>query len=113
MHNNKKRNLFITEGPFDMMVLHYFLYKNEIDGDATCLFGINASKKQLSILNTLHNYYNKIFILFDSGFSMTAVQLKLKVSHDNIHVLDMPSGYDDPGNLDLRGFNEIIRTVGL
>ena len=112
-HNNKSRNLFITEGPFDMMRLHYLFKKEKIDADATCLFGINASKKQKNIIEMLSNIYDKIFILFDVGFDMIATQLKFSLSCGNVYVSRMPSGYKDPGEIDTKGVYEIIKNVGI
>jgi len=112
-HDDKSDFLFITEGPFDMMRFHYLLKKNNINADATCLFGINASKKQKIIIDELSKKYKKIFILFDDGFDMTAAQLKLSLTCDNVFVSKIPNGYKDPGELDTKGVYEIIQSVGL
>ena len=96
-----------------MMRLHYLFKKEKIDADVTCLFGINASKKQKNIIEMLSNIYDKIFILFDDGFDMIATQLKFSLSCGNVYVSRMPSGYKDPGEIDTKGVYEIIKNVGI
>jgi hypothetical protein len=89
------KTLFITEGPFDALKVDFYGYPKI---RATCLYGVNPTLAQISILRQVIKRYDHVGILFDSAAQEQAMQLRDYLP-SKIAIASLPKGVDDPGNL--------------
>lgn len=89
----KTNKLIVTEGCFDAINLSQYT-----ENSVTCLFGINASEKQIELLWNLSSRFNQIIFLFDAA----AFQQSMYVSKEipKSIAVDIESlKTSDPGDL--------------
>lgn len=88
-------SLYITEGPFDALKVDFYGCPKI---RATCLYGVNPTLAQISILRTIIKRYNYVNILFDDKAQEQAMSLR-EYLPSKVGIASLPKGVDDPGNL--------------
>ncbi len=99
MEDNDAHTLIVCEGPFDALRTDFFGYQFGIR--ATCLFGLQASDKQVSLLAKLAAVYKHKYLCLDAGDTAQVLQMHMlsKLSFLDFQSLSLPEGYKDPGEL--------------
>lgn len=90
------RALYILEGPFDAMNVDYF---SPPDVCATCIWGVDATARQLSVLHDIARGYEYTYVLFDAGAYHKAMQLESGLRAAGARTRQTPAGFEDPGAL--------------
>ena len=52
-----------------------------------------------------------MYLLLDKGMLINPMNILSDLSAFNIRNLQLPDGYDDPGELDRMGFNKLLRRI--
>lgn len=100
--------LFVTEGPFDALKLSF------LGEPATCIFGTgNLSREQIILLDELAPKYDRKILLLDRGVEFTALEKLEQIRYLGFETARLPHGYEDPGELDRTGLNELRSSLGL
>src|ERR1700733_8416251 len=89
--------LYITEGPFDAIKIDF--YGSRLGVRSTCLFGVNPTVDQISILRALSKNFEQVRILFDAEAFEPALLISDWLSAKNVAIESLPVGIKDPGNL--------------
>lgn len=87
--------LYITEGPFDALKVDFYGAPRI---RATCLYGVNPTLAQISILRQVVKRYDRVSILFDHEAQEQAMSLRDYLP-SKVGIASLPKGVDDPGNL--------------
>jgi hypothetical protein len=89
----------VCEGPFDAMRISFFGEEYGIIG--TCVFSKSPLVEQIDLLSTVCNRFSRRCLLFDTD----AFDAKLSIPDSlGFEAIQLPPGYGDPGELDMRGF---------
>lgn len=89
------RCLFIAEGPFDALKVDFYGHPQI---RATCLFGVNPTIPQISILRKVIPRFNYTAILFDAAATEQALSLR-EYLPSGVDIATLPAGVKDPGEL--------------
>jgi len=105
LRDNPKRILFLTEGPFDSLLLDWHGYAH--NARATCFFGTQMTLTQAALVIDLTKYYEKVILLLDKN-----------TIEQTFHILDILSKYgvtstifegaDDPGDMTYKQIKELV-----
>lgn len=106
---NDPRVLVICEGPFDAMRLsvagaRYGVY-------ATCLFGLNVSEAQLSLLLELSQRFRRMRLLLDDDAQLVLLRILQPLSVLRVTSARLPEGVDDPGAMPRAMAEEFTRRL--
>jgi hypothetical protein len=100
--------LVITEGPFDACRISHFGDKLGIYG--TCLFGLQASQEQLSLIAEIRHKFKDLVVIGDS-FDALREMTRTVPEWLSYKAIILPEKYGDPAELDEFGFNELIQNI--
>lgn len=104
------KTLFLVEGFFDLLKFDcYFEERDNIK--VGCLFTMRLKGPgQLNSLFKIRNKFENIGILLDKKFEFEAMQLQesLQILKKPIKIVETGKDFDDPGNLDTKGFSQIV-----
>lgn len=95
--DNESHTLIVCEGPFDAIKVDFYGYPFGIRG--TCLFGLQASDAQISLLTALSDKFNHKYICLDAGAVVLQLHLLRKLEFLGFKGLTLPQSYKDPGEL--------------
>jgi hypothetical protein len=97
LEDNEAHTLLVCEGPFDAMRADFFGYQLGIR--ATCLFGLQASDAQVSLLVRLASKFENKYVCLDAGAGPLQFYLRMKLAFLDFGMLGIPKPYKDPGEL--------------
>ena len=109
MHNNVTDVLILVEGPFDALKLRCLGEGRGIV--STCFFTSAPTRAQIDLLHNMIPKFSKVYLLLDKGMLINPMNILSDLSAFNIRNLQLPDGYDDPGELDRMGFNKLLRRI--
>lgn len=109
MHNNVADVLILVEGPFDALKIRYLGEGRGVV--STCFFTSAPTRYQIELLHTILPKFNKVYLMLDRGMLINPMNILKDLSAFNIRNLQLPDGYDDPGDLDKTGFNKLLRMI--
>jgi hypothetical protein len=97
--------LCVTEGPFDAMKVDF--YGAKLGLRATCLFGVNPTISQISIIRAMARSFDSVKILFDAAAFEMALMLSDSLSLPNLTIANLPEGVKDPGALNAKQIRQM------
>jgi hypothetical protein len=98
------KRLFVTEGPFDAIIVDAFLHHYGVDQGATCTFGTSVTPGQFALLRKVVKDYNEVFVLFDSGAETQSAEVAEWIG---ARQAILPTGVKDPGELNVHQLAEM------
>ena len=107
--------LFVVEGPFDMLKLDFLARK--MNCRATCLFSKYLSAKRLHLLYKLSKNFKSLVYLLDKGEMATSMRFEAEssfietTSQSKVVFAELPSGFDDPGELQPYGVRSLVQSL--
>lgn len=99
--------LFIVEGPFDALKMDW--YGMPLGARATCVFGTSVTMDQISILNVVRKLFKRVVILLDRDAVEPTFHLAEWLNAPNVMIGQLPSGADDPGELNNKQIIKLVR----
>ncbi len=111
IEDNTAHTLIVCEGPFDALRVDFFGYPFGIRG--TCLFGLQASDTQISLLTTLSDKFKYKYICLDAGAIVLQLHLLRKLEFLGFKGLTLPQSYKDPGELPKPILNEWFQKISV
>jgi 5S rRNA maturation endonuclease (ribonuclease M5) len=103
----KARRLVICEGPFDAIKVSWLGRRHGIV--ATCLFGLNMSEEQATLIEELisDRNFEDVILLVDPEARIQGIQLGRKLVGQLEH-FRVPEGVEDPGALNANTFKFLL-----
>ena len=100
--------LVITEGPFDAFRVTVLGHERGVY--ATCLFGLSISNEQMELIMGLAGRFRRLVLLLDPEASWTALRLMDRLSGLGVRIGRLPDGVEDPGTLNPRAAENLMRS---
>ncbi len=97
IEDKEAHTLIVCEGPFDSIKVDFYGYQFGIRG--TCLFGLQASDAQVSLLTRLASQFQHKYIALDAGAGVLQMHLLNKLEFLGFKGLSIPEPYKDPDSL--------------
>lgn len=89
--------LVVCEGPFDAIRVSAIGHDYGVYG--TCLFGLNASRAQATLLQELSRVFSRVGLLLDADAQMAVLRILDRLAIINVAVLKLPPEVKDAGEL--------------
>jgi hypothetical protein len=102
------QTLVLCEGPFDAMRITALGRQKGVYG--TCLFGLNISEVQVSLLDRLMSRFNRLVLLLDPDAQYLTLRIKEHLTPQVVTVGKLPEGIEDPGALPAVQGHELIQS---
>jgi len=100
------RSLIITEGPFDALKLDWYGYPIEVR--ATCLFGLNMSMAQHSLIAEVVDKFDNTYLLLDREAIEADFTIHEELTRYGVQRVQLPTKYEDPGSMTRLDTNEFL-----
>lgn len=99
------RCLIVNEGPFDAIAVSALGHKLGVWG--TCIFGLELSESQGDLLTEFGEYFDRMRLILDPGAMFRVLNLRSSLPRRCLPV-QLPPGFDDPGELTQRREGEMF-----
>ena len=100
--------LVLCEGPFDAMRISVLGRGYGVYG--TCLFGLNISEVQATLLDRLMTRFRRLVLLLDPDAQMLSLRIKEFLTPLSVYPGRLPEGIEDPGALPYAGGKELVQS---
>jgi DNA primase len=102
------QTLVLCEGPFDAMRITTLGRQYGVYG--TCLFGLNISEAQVTLLDRLMSRFNRLVLLLDPDARHLTLRIKEHLTPLPVVAGVLPAGVEDPGALPVEQGRQLVQT---
>jgi hypothetical protein len=103
------RVLVLCEGPFDAIRVTILGERHGVYG--TCLFGLNISGEQVSLLEALTARFERLVLLLDPEAALDRMRISGQLVGLPVSWGRLPDGAEDPGALSFRQGQQLINQL--